>query len=177
MRSLASDDSHFTPRRRNGKGKQRARDDGDDSDDSQGTEVGTTPASVPHQPKKAEVVDDVGAQDAFVAGMVYALSRRLVPGAPYAPGLSSHSPPNAQDGGRWKLDECLRFATELAGGREIVHVERKLASGDLVAKPVRTPLSPGKSKTYPASRTASASESFLSHCHVRHHQYSNCGMQ
>ncbi|VDB87103.1 unnamed protein product [Peniophora sp. CBMAI 1063] len=116
MRSLPSDDSHATPaRRRNGKGKQRAHDDGDDSDDSQGTEIGAAPSSMPPQPKKAEVLDDVGAQDAFVAGMMYALSRRLVPGAPYAPGLASHSPPNSQDGGRWRLDECLRFATELAG--------------------------------------------------------------
>ncbi|KZV67398.1 hypothetical protein PENSPDRAFT_654136 [Peniophora sp. CONT] len=70
---------------------------------------------MPPQPKKTEAVDDVGAQDAFVAGMVYVFSRRLVPAAPYAPGLASHTPPNSQDGGRWKLDECLRFATELAG--------------------------------------------------------------
>jgi sugar/nucleoside kinase (ribokinase family) len=52
----------------------------------------------------------VGAQDAFIAGMIYALSRRLLPGAPYAPGLSSSGAAEAQrsEGGRWKLDECLR---------------------------------------------------------------------
>ncbi|KAH9985943.1 hypothetical protein BJV77DRAFT_1061873 [Russula vinacea] len=61
--------------------------------------------------------EDVGAQDAFIAGMIFALSRRLLPGAPYAPGLSSSGAAEAQrsEGGRWKLDECLRFATELAG--------------------------------------------------------------
>ncbi|KAJ7707681.1 Ribokinase-like protein [Mycena rosella] len=63
------------------------------------------------------VVDEVGAQDAFVAGMIYALSRRITPGAPYTPssagedsGANSHD-----DRGRWRLDECLRFATELSG--------------------------------------------------------------
>ncbi|KAF7336647.1 Ribokinase-like protein [Mycena venus] len=73
-------------------------------------------------PKKEEpdtgVVDEVGAQDAFVAGMIYALSRRITPGSPYTPssggedaGATSHD----WDKGRWRLDECLRFATELSG--------------------------------------------------------------
>ena len=54
--------------------------------------------------------EDVGAQDAFIAGMIYALSRRLMPGAPYAPGQSGSGAAEAQrsEGGRWKLDECLR---------------------------------------------------------------------
>jgi len=52
---------------------------------------------------------DVGAQDAFIAGMIYALSRRLLPGAPYAPGLSGAAEAQRSEGGRWKLDECLRW--------------------------------------------------------------------
>ena len=54
--------------------------------------------------------EDAGAQDAFIAGMIYALSRRLMPGAPYAPGQSGSGAAEAQrsEGGRWKLDECLR---------------------------------------------------------------------
>jgi hypothetical protein len=32
--------------------------------------------------------EDIGAQDAFIAGMIYTLSKRLLPGAPYAPGQS-----------------------------------------------------------------------------------------
>ncbi|KAF8493656.1 hypothetical protein F5888DRAFT_1617763 [Russula emetica] len=61
--------------------------------------------------------EDIGAQDAFIAGMIYALSKRLLPGAPYAPGQSGSGVAEASrsEGGRWKLDECLRFATELAG--------------------------------------------------------------
>ncbi|KAI9507412.1 hypothetical protein F5148DRAFT_1205370 [Russula earlei] len=49
---------------------------------------------------QAERTDDVGAQDAFIAGMIFALTRRDA---------------QRSDGGRWKLDECLRFATEFAG--------------------------------------------------------------
>ena len=52
--------------------------------------------------------DDVGAQDAFIAGMIYALSRRLMPGAPYVPGMMGVTEPQRPEGGRWKLDECLR---------------------------------------------------------------------
>jgi hypothetical protein len=58
------------------------------------------------------VLDEVGAQDAFVAGMVYALSRRILPGPPFAPkgGVGESDPPRESDSGRWKLDECLRYA-------------------------------------------------------------------
>ncbi|KAF8263740.1 hypothetical protein EI94DRAFT_1806787 [Lactarius quietus] len=66
---------------------------------------------------RTESTDDVGAQDAFIAGMIYALSRRLMPGAPYIPGFAVVTEPQRTEGGRWKLDECLRFATELAGRR------------------------------------------------------------
>ena len=54
--------------------------------------------------------EDIGAQDAFIAGMIYALSKRLLPGAPYAPGQSGSGVTEAlrSEGGRWKLDECLR---------------------------------------------------------------------
>ncbi|KII90008.1 hypothetical protein PLICRDRAFT_174809 [Plicaturopsis crispa FD-325 SS-3] len=77
---------------------------GDDSD-SQGTE---TPEHA-----EDEVLDEVGAQDAFVAGMIYALSRKILPGAPYIPLAQGKLP--EPERGRWRLDECLRFATELSG--------------------------------------------------------------
>ena len=32
--------------------------------------------------------ENIGAQDTFIAGMIYALSKRLLPGAPYTPGQS-----------------------------------------------------------------------------------------
>lgn len=79
----------------------------DNDDDSQGTEV---PAE-----EKEEVIDEVGAQDAFVAGMIFALSRRVLPGAPYTPGSSGSDDGGRTVEGKWRLDECLRFATELAG--------------------------------------------------------------
>jgi sugar/nucleoside kinase (ribokinase family) len=78
----------------------------DDDNDSDGTETGRD------EPEE-DVIDEVGAQDAFVAGMIYALSRKMVPGHPYTP----HSPSTAataradasdRDKGRWRLEECLK---------------------------------------------------------------------
>ncbi|KAG6817691.1 hypothetical protein H0H87_005450 [Tephrocybe sp. NHM501043] len=84
----------------------------DDDNDSQGTEI-------PNDDSDHDgVIDEVGGQDAFVAGMIYALSRRIVPGLPYTPcwsGEDSNPGPSETERGRWRLDECLRFATELAG--------------------------------------------------------------
>ncbi|KAJ3734300.1 hypothetical protein DFJ43DRAFT_1115862 [Lentinula guzmanii] len=66
------------------------------------------------------VVDEVGAQDAFVAGMIYALSRRILPGAPFTPASHGTADSSASlgdnDKSRWRLDEhSSRFATELSG--------------------------------------------------------------
>ncbi|KAI0086802.1 hypothetical protein BDY19DRAFT_958799 [Irpex rosettiformis] len=75
--------------------------------------------------KTHDAVDEVGAQDAFIAGMIYALSRRIVPGEPYTPSAVSKEGNTTvihgaeldreRDRGKWRLEECLRFATELAG--------------------------------------------------------------
>ncbi|KAF9468068.1 hypothetical protein BDZ94DRAFT_1279970 [Collybia nuda] len=84
----------------------------DDDNDSQGTEV---PGG---DSEDDGVVDEVGGQDAFIAGMIYALSRRITPGSPYTPswaGEDADGNSAESDRGRWRLDECLRFATELAG--------------------------------------------------------------
>ncbi|KAH9010219.1 hypothetical protein EDB84DRAFT_1570699 [Lactarius hengduanensis] len=108
--------------------------DNDSGDDSDCTEIaggssndgsraqgpaGQSPASGARAKQQAakQRADDVGAQDAFIAGMIYALSRRVLPGAPYVPGLAGSTEAQRTEGGRWKLDECLRFATELAGRR------------------------------------------------------------
>ena len=60
---------------------------------------------------RSEIVDEVGAQDAFVAGMMFALTRRLLPGEPYTPSIVSRGKDVASDVremGRWRLEECLR---------------------------------------------------------------------
>ncbi|KAF9036208.1 hypothetical protein BJ165DRAFT_1354887 [Panaeolus papilionaceus] len=83
-------------------------DDYEHDEDSQRTERG---ADVDDG-----VVDEVGAQDAFIAGMIYALSRRICPGSPYTPSWNGEEDSSSNnESGRWRLDECLRFATELAG--------------------------------------------------------------
>lgn len=90
---------------RSGHGRNGSTEDEDDNDnDSQGTEM-------PEEEPESGVVDEVGAQDAFVAGMIYALSRRIAPGAPYTPssgGEDSGASLRDLDRGRWRLDECLR---------------------------------------------------------------------
>ncbi|KAJ7227212.1 hypothetical protein GGX14DRAFT_488773 [Mycena pura] len=105
-----SSPSYSRSRSQHDRGRGVSTEDEEDNDnDSQGTEV--------PEEEDAAVVDEVGAQDAFVAGMIYALSRRIAPGAPYTPsagGADSAAAPDA-DRGRWRLDECLRFATELSG--------------------------------------------------------------
>jgi hypothetical protein len=84
----------------------------DDDNDSNGTETGRDDDN--------EDIDEVGAQDAFVAGMIYALSRKMVPGDPYTPPrLNGHAVnpvpfnTNEIDRGRWRLEECLKWAVPL----------------------------------------------------------------
>ncbi|KAF8686794.1 hypothetical protein AX14_003805 [Amanita brunnescens Koide BX004] len=105
-----------TPRR-GSRGKSPVRGSGDDEDDndSQGTET-------PGGNEDGDVMDEVGSQDAFIAGMIYALSRKLCPGHPYTP-ITGGEDKKATDSdrARWRLDECLRFATELAGRKARRH--------------------------------------------------------
>ncbi|KDN47682.1 hypothetical protein RSAG8_03472, partial [Rhizoctonia solani AG-8 WAC10335] len=72
--------------------------------------TGTTSSVAARQ----DIIEEAGAGDAFVAGMIFALSRRLLPGAPYSPGLQ-HLPGPDIEKGRWRLEECLRFGTEMVG--------------------------------------------------------------
>ncbi|KAI1789869.1 hypothetical protein LXA43DRAFT_892113 [Ganoderma leucocontextum] len=114
--------------KKNGKRTARRDDSSDSGTDSDGTEIaghgggGPRPTLEPGRPKQppaSEIVDEVGAQDAFVAGMMWALSRRLLPGEPYTPSAVGSDATIAgvdiDQKGRWRLEECLRFATELAG--------------------------------------------------------------
>ncbi|THV07443.1 hypothetical protein K435DRAFT_772751 [Dendrothele bispora CBS 962.96] len=87
----------------------------DDDNDSQETEV-------PDEDVDDSIVDEVGAQDAFVTGMIYALSRKIAPGPPYTPSAGGEDTGDRDDRGRWRqLDECLRFATELSGRKARRH--------------------------------------------------------
>jgi hypothetical protein len=88
--------------------KSKISDGGDDDDDndSQGTE---TPAGA--SGRDNNIVDELGAHDAFIAGMTYALSRKLCPGPLYTPAITGDYPQKGpeNDRSRWRLDECLRF--------------------------------------------------------------------
>ena len=94
----------------------RQRDRREGSADSDETQTGVaTSGSAPDARRdevfRSEIVDEVGAQDAFVAGMMFALTRRLLPGEPYTPSIVSRGKDVASDVremGRWRLEECLR---------------------------------------------------------------------
>ncbi|EJD08297.1 uncharacterized protein FOMMEDRAFT_16715 [Fomitiporia mediterranea MF3/22] len=93
----------------------RAEDvDADADRDSQGTETGGGK-------REKDKRDESAAQDAFIAGMMYALSQRILPGPPYTPSSGLHPQYGAGildvERGKWKLEDCLRFASELAGRR------------------------------------------------------------
>ena len=96
-----------------------------DSSDSEGTQIAGPRRTTNHGPSPSAsvqspngVVDEVGAQDAFVAGMMYALTRRLLPGEPYTPSavvregntvtVRGTEPDSQRERGRWRLEECLR---------------------------------------------------------------------
>ncbi|PFH52996.1 hypothetical protein AMATHDRAFT_73810 [Amanita thiersii Skay4041] len=108
--------SSAAPRRGDVKGKGKyvpEEEDIAEDDDSQGTEIPTNGNRV-----SEDSVDELGAYDAFVAGMIFALSRKLCPGPPYSPfshGDYSERSPSESERVRWRLDECLRFATEFSG--------------------------------------------------------------
>lgn len=109
--STSTRDSTNTPRSVGEDGRRVVfEEDGDDDDD--------------------DVIDESGADDAFVAGMIYSLSRRVLPNPTYSPvqpattqSQSGGAKPSALqtvleddlERGRWRLEECLRFATEMAG--------------------------------------------------------------
>ncbi|KAH7884752.1 hypothetical protein F5I97DRAFT_1497797 [Phlebopus sp. FC_14] len=91
----------------------------DDVDEDGGEDGRHTPQPHRKPPNLEDVLDEEGAHCAFVAGMIWALSRRLMPGSPYVPGGPTSDGEAGKDvsdlGVRWRLDECLKFATELAG--------------------------------------------------------------
>ncbi|KIK63092.1 hypothetical protein GYMLUDRAFT_163622 [Collybiopsis luxurians FD-317 M1] len=105
-----SSDSRSKSRSRGNSRYGSSAEDDEDGNDSQCTEV-------PEEYVDDGVVDEVGAADAFVASMIYSLSRRILPGAPFTPSAHEEDSVNwsEYDKGRWRLDECLRFATEVAG--------------------------------------------------------------
>lgn len=105
----AGESSFASPPQSSRRRTNRESDDDDNDNDSQGTE---TPRG--QEDNDGEGVDEVGAQDAFIAGMIYALSRKIMPGAPYTPLSVSRSETTTRDrpitseSQRWRLDECLR---------------------------------------------------------------------
>ena len=97
----------------------------DSGDDSDGTEIaggssndcsreqGPTLQPAPlgaraKPPTAKQRADEVGMQDTFIAGIIYALSRRLLPGATHVPGIAVVTEPQRTEGGRSKLDKCLK---------------------------------------------------------------------
>ena len=87
---------------------------GDADGDGDGDGDGRQTPQPEERAQEEEELDEEGAHAAFVAGMIWALSRRVLPGPPYVPGPGPDGPEaKAKDGAadlgiRWRLDECLR---------------------------------------------------------------------
>lgn len=86
-----------------------------DADADAATEVGKAraddvSAGKERKRSKKDANDEIAAQDAFIAGMVYSLSQRILPGPPYTPAsaLLPHTSNVDTDKGRWRLEDCLR---------------------------------------------------------------------
>lgn len=101
----------------------------EEDNDSEETETGENVTQ-----DDEDVIDEIGAQEAFIAGMIFSLTRKILPGEPYTPRSSVSGYSTNEEKGKWRLEECLkwvhvslklrsrtnhpvlpRFATELAG--------------------------------------------------------------
>jgi hypothetical protein len=78
----------------------------EEDNDSEGTETGD---NVMHDDE--DVVDEIGAQEAFIAGMIFALTRKTLPGEPYTPRSSASGYSINDDKGKWRLEECLKWVS------------------------------------------------------------------
>ena len=77
--------------------------DHEEDDDSEGTETGDNVTQ-----EDEDVIDEIGAQEAFVAGMIFALTRKILPGEPYTPHLAASGHSVNEEKGKWRLEECLK---------------------------------------------------------------------
>ena len=99
----------------------RVADADDDGDrDSQGTAIGKAATNGKSKKKENGARDEIAAQDAFIAGMIYSLGQRILPGAPYTPSATPYAQVYGAgagsldlDRGRWKLEDCLRYDPSL----------------------------------------------------------------
>ena len=77
--------------------------DHEEDDDSEGTETGGNATQ-----DDEDVIDEIGAQEAFIAGMIFSLTRKILPGEPYTPRSSTSGYSTNDDKGKWRLEECLK---------------------------------------------------------------------
>lgn len=78
--------------------------DHEEDNDSEGTETGD---NVTHEDE--DVIDEIGAQEAFIAGMIFALARQILPGEPYTPHSTTSGYSVNEEKGKWRLEECLKW--------------------------------------------------------------------
>ena len=78
--------------------------DNEEDNDSEGTETGENIIR-----EDEDVIDEIGAQEAFIAGMIFSLTRKILPGEPYTPRSSPTGYSMNDSGGKWRLEECLKW--------------------------------------------------------------------
>lgn len=80
--------------------------DHEEDNDSEGTETGENVGQ-----EDEDVIDEIGAQEAFVAGMIFALTRKILPGEPYTPRPAASGYSGSEEKGKWRLEECLKWVS------------------------------------------------------------------
>ena len=96
--------------------------DNEEDNDSEGTETGDNIAQ-----EDEDVIDEIGSQEAFIAGMIFALTRKILPGEPYTPRPSASGYPAKEEKGKWRLEECLKWVSLIS--RQVVPLMSSCPSG------------------------------------------------
>lgn len=77
--------------------------DHDEDNDSEGTETGENVTQ-----GDEDVIHEIGTQEAFIAGMMFSLTRKILPGEPYTPRSSASGYSTYDEKSKWRLEECLK---------------------------------------------------------------------
>lgn len=117
--SSSSGDSEGTQIANGGRGSNGSRNSAPNPNPSRPSATLNRPSTSP----LVSVVNEVGASDAFIAGMMYALTRSMLPGEPYTPSAIRKEKDGTKNAGvsignnvtdmalsaKWRLEECLRY--------------------------------------------------------------------
>ncbi|KAH7104178.1 hypothetical protein BKA62DRAFT_496988 [Auriculariales sp. MPI-PUGE-AT-0066] len=88
-------------------------------------------------PNPDRMADETGAHAAFVAGMLFALSKRILPGAPFTPHADASSWHSRE--GYWRMEDCLKYADSFEIAQMLTQCPRRFATEFAGRKARRAP--------------------------------------